>query len=227
LEDIEAVTVEKRKALLPCAGVHYKAFVDPTGGKSDSFALSIGHVEKNKVIIDRIEERLAPCDLKAVVKNFCLILKDYGINQVMGDEFGGRWCAAEFALSTNGVRYIPIGKSKSDLYLFFQPIVLTGSVELLDIKRLGLQFQSLERAVRADSKDSITHPRGGHDDVANVVAGVATILYKNIGIGLTEEYMAARLPTAQGKKYRSREIETEERKMEREVMDELEKEGEL
>jgi len=232
LEDIEAVTVRRRKALLPCVGVHYKAFVDPTGGKSDSFALSIGHAEKNKIIIDRIEERLAPCDLKAVVKNFCLILRDYGIHQVVGDEFGGRWCAAEFALvdkSNNkyGVKYIPVGRSKSELYLFFQPIVLTGSVELLDIKRLGMQFQSLERAVRADSKDAITHPRGGHDDVANVVARVATILYKNIGIGLTEEYMAARLPTAQGRKYRSREIETEERKIEREVMDELEKEGEL
>ena len=42
--------------------------------------------------------------------------------------------------------------------------------------RLAAQLCSLERRTARGGKDSIDHPPGGHDDLANAVAGVAAIL---------------------------------------------------
>jgi hypothetical protein len=50
-------------------------------------------------------------------------------------------------------------------------------IELLDNQRLLNQFASLERRTRAGGKDLITHPPGGHDDLANACAGA--VYYAN------------------------------------------------
>jgi hypothetical protein len=42
---------------------------------------------------------------------------------------------------------------------------------LLDDARLIAQLLSLERRTGGSGKDTITHPRGTHDDVANAAAG--------------------------------------------------------
>jgi hypothetical protein len=44
-------------------------------------------------------------------------------------------------------------------------------VELLDNKQLQSELVSLERRTSRAGKDSIDHPPGGHDDLANAVAG--------------------------------------------------------
>ncbi len=46
---------------------------------------------------------------------------------------------------------------------------------LLDIPRLASQFLALERRTSRAGKDSVDHPPGGHDDVANAVAGALTM----------------------------------------------------
>jgi hypothetical protein len=47
---------------------------------------------------------------------------------------------------------------------------------LLDDQRLVTQLSSLERRTARSGRDSIDHPPGAHDDVANCVAGVAAAL---------------------------------------------------
>jgi hypothetical protein len=47
---------------------------------------------------------------------------------------------------------------------------------LLDDKRLQAQLIGLERRTSRAGKDSIDHGPGGHDDIANAVAGVAGLL---------------------------------------------------
>ena len=45
------------------------------------------------------------------------------------------------------------------------------AVALLDNDRLERQLVALERKVSRGGRDSIDHPPGGHDDLANVAAG--------------------------------------------------------
>ena len=48
----------------------------------------------------------------------------------------------------------------------------SGQVELPPEERLITQFASLERRTARGGRDSIDHAPGGHDDRANVVAGL-------------------------------------------------------
>jgi hypothetical protein len=73
-----------------------------------------------------------------------------------------------------GIKYEVGDKPKSDLYRDFLPLLNSGQVELLDSDRLVNQIVSLERKTARGGKDSIDHPPGGMDDLANAVAGVCT-----------------------------------------------------
>ena len=60
---------------------------------------------------------------------------------------------------------------KGLLYLNFLPLLNSGKVRLLGDKRLVSQLVGLERRTTRGGRDAIDHARGGHDDVANAVAG--------------------------------------------------------
>ena len=68
--------------------------------------------------------------------------------------------------------------SKSDLYLELLPVLNTGEIELPDHPELIHQLCNLERRTRSGGKDKIDHLPGGHDDLANVAAGVAYVLLR-------------------------------------------------
>jgi hypothetical protein len=51
------------------------------------------------------------------------------------------------------------------------PLLNSGKVELLDHPRLVSQLCGLERRTARGGRDSIDHPPGQHDDIANAVAG--------------------------------------------------------
>jgi hypothetical protein len=70
-----------------------------------------------------------------------------------------------------GITYVPAEKPKSDLYRDLLPILNAHRAELLDLPRLAAQLCSLERRTTRGGRDSIDHPPGTHDDVANAVAG--------------------------------------------------------
>ena len=88
--------------------------------------------------------------------------------------------AADFvagAFECCGVRYQRCEKAKSQLYAELLPRLCSAEVELLDQEPLVKQLATLERRTRAGGRDIIDHPAGGHDDLANAVAGVCDIAF--------------------------------------------------
>jgi len=55
------------------------------------------------------------------------------------------------------------------------PALNSGRVELLDVPRLVGQLCGLERRTARGGRDTIDHPPGGRDDVANAVAGAVVL----------------------------------------------------
>ncbi len=52
---------------------------------------------------------------------------------------------------------------------------MSKSIRLVDNARLANQIAGLERRTVRGGRDTIDHPPSGRDDVANAVAGLATI----------------------------------------------------
>jgi len=109
----------------------------------------------------------------SIVEEFADVLKSYGITKIYGDRYGGEWPRERFRI--HGINYEPAENTKSEIYQALLPIINSGAVELLDNDRLLRQFVSLERRTSRAGKDSIDHPRGLHDDVANAVAGAIVL----------------------------------------------------
>ncbi|TET74485.1 MAG: hypothetical protein E3J56_02315 [Candidatus Aminicenantes bacterium] len=221
-EEIDAVTRKGITGLLPAAGRRYFAFCDMSGGRKDYFALSIGHNEGGKVIIDRAEMR-KPQDPAFVVEEFTAILKDYGLSRLQGDRYAGEWPRSAF--DKRGIRYEISKLDKNDIYLHFQPLVAMRKVQLVDSEVLKNQLLCLERKTRQGGRDAIEHPRGLHDDLANAIAGCAVMLAKGSTVELTPEYRAQRLPYMRDHSYPSLFSETAQQ--ERRVMKKLREEGDL
>jgi hypothetical protein len=171
-EAIAAVVVPERRELPPVEGVRYFGFCDPSGGSSDSMTLAIAHTEGEPrvAVLDALREVRPPFSPDAVVTEFAALLKRYGVARVTGDRYAAEWCAERFRKA--GVYYKPAERPKSDLYREFLPMVNSASVELLDHPKLLAQLCSLERRTARNGRNSIDHPPNGHDDLANVVAGV-------------------------------------------------------
>ena len=173
-EAVEAVTVLDRRELPPRPELSYVAFCDPSGGSEDSFTLAIAHLENGRSVLDAIRERRPPFSPEEVVAEFATLLRSYGINRVSGDRYAGEWPRERFRV--HGILYQPAGKSKSEIYGEFTALVNSERVELLDHPRLFNQVLGLERRVRHGGHASIDHEPGGHDDLANVAAGVSVDL---------------------------------------------------
>jgi hypothetical protein len=170
---VDAAVIAGRFELPRIEHVRYVGFTDPSGGSSDSMCLAVTHMQGNRVIVDAIRERRAPFSPDACVKEFSDALRSYGITRVVGDRYAGEWPREAFRKC--GVEYRAADKAKSDLYLGLLPLLNSQRVELLDHPRLINQLIGLERRTSRAGRDSIDHVPGGHDDVANAVAGAAVI----------------------------------------------------
>jgi hypothetical protein len=157
-EIIDAVTCWGRHELPPEPGVQYAAFCDPSGGVSDSMTL------------DAILEVRPPFDPEKAVAECTALLKRFGITRVVGDRYAGEWPKARFA--EHGISFEQSAKPKSDIYHDLLPLLNAKRVELLEHPRLSAHLVGMERRTARSGKDSIDHSPGGHDDLANVVAGV-------------------------------------------------------
>jgi hypothetical protein len=155
----------------------YFAFIDPSGGRQDSFTLGIAHREQSgKVVLDVMRERVPPFRPEAVVEEFCGVLKGYGINEVESDRYAGEWVTDAFRKF--GVRVKASELSASELFLELLPRISQGSIELLDSKRLRSQLANLERRTGPGGRDQVMHFPGSHDDLANATAGVIFLASK-------------------------------------------------
>ena len=99
---------------------------------------------------------------------------------------------------THGIRCEQSAEPKSSLYTNLLPFLNSNRIELLDHPRLVAQLCGLERRTARGGRDSIDHAPGGHDDLANAVAGAAGLALANKGVVVTSELLkrvAAMPPT--------------------------------
>jgi len=175
-EAVESCVVAGRRELPPLRAIQYRAFVDPSGGSSDSMTLAIAHLEKERIVIDAIRDRTPPFSPESVVDEFASLLKAFRVSSVVGDRYAGEWPRERFRRS--GIQYLPSAAPKSALYRDMLPALNSGQVELLDHPKLINQVCNLERRTARGGRDSIDHPPQQHDDLANAAAGVISICRK-------------------------------------------------
>ena len=173
IESVEAVVAEGISERYPISGQNYYGFVDPSGGSQDAFTLAIAHKERDIVVLDCIREVRPPFSPEGVVYDFSETLKRYSVSKVVGDRYAGDWPKEQFR--KYGITYDQSAAPKSHLYQNLLPVINSQKVSLLDNTRLIDQLLSLERKT-SSTKDRIDHPPKGHDDVANAVAGVVSIM---------------------------------------------------
>ena len=169
-EAVDAVTMRGRSEVPPQPGIAYRAFCDPSGGSRDAMTLAIVHLDRNgMLVLDALLEIRAPFHPDEAIAACVALLNRYGVAKVVGDKYASEWPRARFAES--GIEFEQSARPKSDLYSDLLPLINAGRIELLDLPRLSVQLCGLERRTSRSGKDSIDHSPGGHDDLANAVAG--------------------------------------------------------
>jgi hypothetical protein len=96
----------------------------------------------------------------------------YRVRKVRGDRYAGEWPREQFR--KHGVDCETAAKPKSELFGELLPVINSRRAALLDDNRT--QLTALERRTSRGGRDSIDHPPGAHDDLANAVAGVISML---------------------------------------------------
>ncbi|WP_221435603.1 hypothetical protein [Algisphaera agarilytica] len=169
---VEAATDAGTPERLPRPHTAYTAFADLSGGRNDDAALAIAHKEGERVIIDYARQWRPPHNPTTVIEDMAAELRRYGIRRCTGDNYAAEFVAGAFR--ANGITYKRAPLPKSGLYMEFLPRLTSGLITLPANPVLAEQLCNLERRTRAGGRDIIDHPPGGHDDLANAVAGVAT-----------------------------------------------------
>jgi hypothetical protein len=165
-----AIDVSRPPELAPVAGVKYRAFVDPSGGRHDAACMAIAHKDRDMVVVDVLRGVSAPHDPEIVAQDFAKLAKAYGCHEITGDRFSGAWVEQAFVKA--GVRYTVADLTKSEIYLENVAYFATGKVRLPNNDTLIRELRLLERRVGRSGKDACDHPRHGSDDYANAACGV-------------------------------------------------------
>lgn len=175
-EAVRAVTEQGVTERAPHPHARYFAFVDPSGGASDSMTLAISHWDHatQKCVLDYLDEVPAPFEPDVVIERFSAALKSYRVSGVTGDAYGGEWPRA--ALIKKGIAYQVSDKPKTRIYVEFLPLLNSKTALLLDKNPLQAQLVGLERRTARGGRDSIDHLPGAKDDVANAVAGALVLV---------------------------------------------------
>lgn len=150
-------------------GTRYYAHCDPSGGRADSMTLAIVHREREQVVLDAIEERRPPFDPEVVVADFSATLIRYGLHDLQTDNYSAEWCVSSFRRA--GITVKLADRTTSQHYAELLPQITGARLRLLDVPRLPHQLAALERRVTVAGREVISHPPGGHDDLAAALAG--------------------------------------------------------
>ncbi len=187
LFDFDAITrcvVPDRTELPPVSDLHYVAFTDPSGGRKDAFTIAVAHKDGEGCVVDLVRAWTPPFNPSGVVAECAELLKAYRVTKVTGDRYAGEWPREAFR--SEGVRYDLAPKTKSELYLALVSSVHSERIEIPDNPTMLRELRSLERRRGTSGRDRVDHPPGGHDDLANALAGVAEMLLGR-GVGVTWE----------------------------------------
>lgn len=186
---VEQATRPKPKELPYAQGIEYHAFTDPAGGGQDEFTIAIGHADGDAAVIDAVRGlRGSPAEIAG---EHARLLKSYGITRVTGDRYAGRWPRDEFG--KHGIQYEVSELDRSGLYLEMLAAMNSGCVELPPDQALARQLVALERRTGRGGRDTIDHPPGGNDDLANAVAGVVALCRMENARGTARMFLSRRL----------------------------------
>jgi hypothetical protein len=175
--------------LAPQMGIHYRGFVDPSGGRQDGYAIAIAHREGGRYVIDAVRGTRAQAgqhsfDPNEATKQYANLCRDYRIGSVIGDNFSAEWVAS--AWRKHGITYRKSELPKSQIYLETLPLWTRGLISIPDHPRLLKELRLLERRVHRSGRDSIDHGAHGTDDHANAVCGVLQNLAAYLGSGYSD-----------------------------------------
>jgi hypothetical protein len=174
----KTINYDRPIELAPRKNIAYRCFVDCAGGGGkDSYAVALGHLEENRVIIDVVRSRAPKFNPDEITAQYCELLKIYGIGKVTGDKFSGDWSLNSF--KKNGIDYDRSKKSKSELYLEAESLFNTERIELPNKELLIGQLKNLIRKTRSGGHDSVDADEP--EDEANVVVGVVNLLLEEKG----------------------------------------------
>ena len=101
-------------------------------------------------------------------------LAGYGVKTVTGDRYATRWPHDEFA--KHGIRNEVSELDRSGHCLELLAAMNSGRLELPPDPKMARRLEALERRTGRSARDMIDHPPGGHDDLANAVAGAVALL---------------------------------------------------
>ena len=161
-------------------GSIYKAFTDPSGGVGqDAYTLAIAHKDGEQLVLDLVKGTQGKFDPQTVTQEYAALVKEYGIGTVTGDSYAAQWVTS--AWLNTGISYVQSDIPKSQIYRECVPLFTRGLVRLPEHPVLLRELRLLERTVHRGGKDSIDHPRGGHDDFANALCGALRQLSDPLG----------------------------------------------
>jgi hypothetical protein len=175
---------DRPRELPPVKGQTYTCFVDPSGGRADAYTIAIGHRDEERFIVDVIRGTAPPFNPNEVTAEYARLAQDYGILKVCGDNYSGEWVAAAWR-DLAGLTYERSELPASQLALEAIPSFARGSISLPDHAVLIRELKALERRTSRMSRDSVSHPPGGHDDHAVAVFGALRMAVKTQNILFT------------------------------------------
>jgi hypothetical protein len=165
--------------LMPQPGITYRCGVDHASGidGGDSFAVAISHKTGDSILIDAVREVRPPFNPAIVVSEVVLPLcKNYDVHTVYADHYAVGFI--ENLVRSAGLHFEPTMKTRSELYLSpLTPLLNSRRITLPRNERLVNQICALERSVVRSGRDTVDHPRGGHDDVACAIAIAAELAH--------------------------------------------------
>lgn len=169
----------------PQAGVRYGAYVDMSGGSSDSCALAVGHLEQGRRVVDGVWDQgvTPPFDPRLAIVRFAAILREYRVSRIMADTYGRKAPTLDFerAYAACGIAYVPSPLDKPAIYESFEVPLNSGEVVLPDDPLTLEQLAGLRRAGL-----KIDHRSGEFDDRANAAAGCVWLLKDGTSRSLDE-----------------------------------------
>ena len=140
--------------------------------------LAIAHTDKSGCsVLDVARERRPPFSPEDVVDEFATLMKTYRIRKCVGDHWGGEFVRQPFR--AQGIDYDVSEITASDTYRDTLPLFNSGKAKLYDLPRLLTQLCNLERTTSRTGKDTISHPKKQHDDLANAVCGALLLAAAN------------------------------------------------
>lgn len=161
--------------------VHYFAALDVSGGRNDATAAAIAHRDHDRVIVDACRRWPSPHDPVSVAAEVAAFLGEYRLNCAIADQYGAE--VVRTVYRDAGVSLSAAEVNRSEAYLHCLPLFTSGRIEIPDEPRLRAELLALERRTGRSGKDSIDHPPGSHDDVANAVALAAWRVSRTSGAG--------------------------------------------